>query len=172
MRQPFLPVIACALAALAAGCGLLPQPPGTEAPEAEAREPAEPAVWGKPAGPTAADVENLVHYFGYIRTLAPADLAKEYEAARQAYNRSRSEDSRLRFAMLLSLPAAPFADDSRALDVLDPVLRKGNGRYYSLASMLSTTIQEQKRLNANVQGLQQKLDALKSLERSIIERSR
>jgi hypothetical protein len=166
--RAFLPrVVACALAALAAGCGLLPQAE-TEAPEAEVREP----VWGKPAAPTAADVENLVHYFGYIRTLPPADLAKEYETARQAYNRARSDNSRMRFAMLLSLPNAPFADDSRALDVLDPVLRRGNGRYYPLASMLSTNIQEQKRLNANVQGLQQKLDALKSLERSIIERSR
>jgi hypothetical protein len=38
--------------------------------------------------------------------------------------------------------------------------------------MLGSHIQEQKRLNASVQGLQQKLDALKSLERSIIERSR
>lgn len=169
MRRFLFPGIAAGCLALAAGCGLLP-PADTGAPEVEVREPTVP--WEQPAGPTVTDVENLVQYFSEIRKLAPADLTKEYETARQAYNQARSEYSRVRFAMLLSLPNAPFTDDSRALDVLDPVVRKGNGRYYPLAHMLSTSIQEQKRLNANVQGLQQKLDALKSLERSIIERSR
>ena len=159
MRQVLFPLAAAAFLALAAGCGLLPQTEA-EAPEVEVRE------------PTATDVENLVQYYSHIRKLAPTDLAKEYETARQAYNQGRSEYSRVRFAMLLSLPNAPFTDESRAIDVLEPVVRKGNGRYYPLAHMLSTSIQEQKRLNANVQGLQQKLDALKSLERSIIERSR
>ena len=169
MRHFLSPVIAAAWLALTAGCGLLP-PTDPEAPEIEVREP--PAPWEGPARPAVTDVENLVQYFSEIRKLAPADLTKEYETARQAYNQGRSEYSRVRFAMLLSLPNAPFADDSRALDVLEPIVRKGNGRYYPLAHMLSAGIQEQKRLNANVQGLQQKLDALKSLERSIIERSR
>lgn len=170
MRRLSRAIGACCLA-LSAGCALLP--------EAETREPAEPAPWVEPGGPPATDVENLVQYFSYIRKLPAGDLTREYDTARQAYNRGRSEYSRVRFAMLLSLPSAPFSDDGRALDVLDPVLRKGDGRLYPLAQMLGAHIQEQKRLNeeqkrlnANVQGLQHKLDALKSLERSIIERSR
>ena len=164
MRR-FLPVIAAGALALAGGCALLEQ-------EArEAPEPPEPAPWVQP-GPPGTDVENLVQYYGYIRKLAAADLVREYDTVRQAYNRGRSDYNRVRFAMLLSLPGAPFTDDARAVDVLEPVLRRGNGRFYPLAHLLSANIQEQKRLNASVQGLQQKLDALKSLERSIIERSR
>ena len=160
--------IALSCLALTTGCALM-----TELfPETETREPAEPAPWVQPGGPPATDVENLLQYFGYIRKLPAADLAREHDTARQAYNRARSDYSRVRFAMLLSLPGTTFSDDARALDVLDPVLRKGNGRLYPLAQMLGSHIQEQKRLNASVHGLQQKLDALKSLERSIIERSR
>jgi hypothetical protein len=156
--------------ALAAGCALLGEPEAPEAPEAPEKR--EPAPWVQPGGPPTGDVENLVEYFSYIRKLPAGDLTREYETARQAYNRGRGEYHRVRFAMLLSLPNTPFSDDSRALDVLEPVLRKGEGRLYPLAQMLGSHIQEQKRLNASVQGLQQKLDALKSLERSIIERSR
>ena len=154
--------------ALATGCALL-----TELfPELETREPAEATPWVQPGSPSVTDVESLVLYFGYIRKLSAADLNREYDTARQAYNRGRLDYNRVRFAMLLSLPNTPFNDDGRALDVLEPVVRKGNGRLYPLAQMLGSHIQEQKRLNASVQGLQQKLDALKSLERSIIERSR
>jgi hypothetical protein len=166
MRRLFI-LLCAGYLALAAGCALLSE---AEAPEPP--EPREPAPWVEPGSPPASDVENLVEYFSYIRKLPANDLAREYDTARQAYNRGRSEYNRMRFAMLLSLPSAPFTDEGRALDVLDPVLRKGNGRYYPLAQMLGSHIQEQRRLNASVQGLQQKLDALKSLERSIIERSR
>jgi hypothetical protein len=150
--------------ALAAGCGIFP--------ELETGGPAEPTPWVQPGGLSVTEVESLVLYFGYIRKLSAAELNREYDTARQAYNRGRHDYGRVRFAMLLSLPGTPFNDDGRALDVLEPVLRKGSGRLYPLAEMLGSHIQEQKRLNASVQGLQQKLDALKSLERSIIERSR
>lgn len=155
-------VICIGCAALVAGCDLLP-----------VKEPLEPAPWVQPGGPQpATDVESLVLYFNHIRKLSANDLNREYDAARQAYNRGRYDFNRVRFAMLLSLPNAPFYDDGRALDVLEPVLRNGDGRLLGLAQILGSQIQEQKRLNASVQGLQQKLDALKSLERSIIERSR
>ena len=108
----------------------------------------------------------------FASEVVAADLNREYDTARQAYNRGRLDYNRVRFAMMLSLPNTPFNDDGRALDVLEPIVRKGDGRLYPLAQLLGSQIQEQKRLNASVQGLQQKLDALKSLERSIIERSR
>jgi hypothetical protein len=169
MRLRILLCAGCLL--LASGCAFLAEQE-QEAPADTTRETPEPAPWMQPGGAPVNDVETLVQYFGYIRKLAPADLTREFDGARQEYNRARSEYSRVRFAMLLSLPAAPFNDDGRALDVLEPVLRNGNGRLYPLAQLLGSQIQEQKRLNASVQGLQQKLDALKSLERSIIERSR
>ncbi|MGH8640758.1 MAG: hypothetical protein ACRET6_03545 [Burkholderiales bacterium] len=168
MMRRFQIALCAGWLALVAGCGIFPD----LFPEMQTRDPAEPTPWVQAGSPSVTDVESLVLYFGYIRNLSAADLNREYDAARQAYNRARQDYNRVRFAMLLSLPNTPFNDDGRALDVLEPVVRKGNGRLYPLAQMVGSHIQEQKRLSANVQGLQQKLDALKSLERSIIERSR
>src|SRR5688572_22051652 len=85
--------------ALAGGCALLAE---QEAVDTEARETAEPTPWVQPSSPPVNDVESLVLYFGYIRKLSAADLTREYDVARQAYNRAREDYNRVRFAMLLS----------------------------------------------------------------------
>jgi hypothetical protein len=74
--------------------------------------------------------------------------------------------------MMLSLPGAAFADDARAAGLLETVAKHQGGRLQGLAVVLGAHLQEQQRLAASAQDLQQKLDALKSLERSMIERSR
>jgi len=70
------------------------------------------------------------------------------------------------------VPNTAFYDEPRALDLLDPVARNGDPRLSGLAALLVSQIQERRRLDATAQALQQKLDALKSLERSLIERKR
>ena len=74
--------------------------------------------------------------------------------------------------MVLSLPGTAFYDNPRALGLLDPIAKRDGGRLQGLAAALGAQLQEQQRLAANAQELQQKLDALKSLERSMIEKSR
>ena len=156
----FLLGIGCA--AVIAGCGVL-----------RIAEPLEPAPWVQAGAPLpASDAESLLLYFQHIRKLSGADLSREHEAARQAYARSRTDFSRLRLAMVLSLPDTGFYDDTRALDLCDTVAKHEGGRLQGLALLLGSYLQEQKRLTASAQGLQQKLDALRSLERSMIERSR
>jgi hypothetical protein len=158
--------LACAL--LVAGCELLPY--------FESKEPIEPKESTQSAPvedpQPASDVDSLVLYSQHIRKLSAGDLGREYDTVRQAYNRERNAFNRVRLAMVLTVPNTSFYDESRAIDLLEPVVRESNGRLQPLALMLISYLQEQKRLNANVQGLQQKLDALKSLERSLIERSR
>jgi len=144
------------------GCALLLGP-----------ESREPAPWVPASAPQpASDAESLLLYFQHLRKLSAPELGREHESARQGYNRARSDFNRLRFAMVLSLPNATFNDDGRALDLLEPVARNSSARLQGLALVLSTHLQEQKRLSASVQGLQQKLEALRSLERSMIERTR
>jgi hypothetical protein len=156
----FLLGIGCAVAV--AGCGVL-----------RIAEPLEPAPWVQAGAPRpASDADSLLLYFQHIRKLSGADLSREHEAARQAYARSRTDFGRLRLAMVLSLPGTAFNDDTRALDLCDTVAKHEGGRLQGLAVLLGSHLQEQKRLTASAQGLQQKLDALKSLERSMIERSR
>ncbi len=149
-------------AAVVAGCGVL-----------RIAGPLEPAPWVQAGAPQpASDAESLLLYFQHIRKLSGADVSREHEAARQAYARARTDFNRVRLAILLSLPGTAFNDDARALDLCDRVAKHEGGRLQGLALLLGSYLQEQKRLTANALGLQQKLDALKSLERSMIERSR
>jgi hypothetical protein len=120
----------------------------------------------------ASDAESLLLYFQHVRKLSGADLSREHDAARQAYARARTDFNRVRLAIALSLPGTSFYDETRALDLYDTVAKHEGGRLQGLALLLGWHLQEQKRLTASAQGLQQKLDALRSLERSMIERSR
>lgn len=154
-------------AALAGACAPLPP-----AEKEDPRRADRPAAVVRPGTPVQSDVESLLAYHQQLKSLSGAELGREHENARQAYVRSRTEFNRVRFAMTLSLPNTAFSDDGRALELLEPVSRNFNGQLHGLATLLVTHLQERKRLDASVQGLQQKLDALKSLERSMIERKR
>lgn len=156
----FLLGIGCA--AVVSGCGVL-----------RIAEPLEPAPWVQAGTPQpASDAESLLLYFQHIRKLSGAEVSREHEAARAAYARARTDFNRVRLAMVLSLPGTAFYDDARAFDLCDTVAKHDGGRLQGLALLLGSHLQEQRRLTASAQELQQKLDALKSLERSMIERSR
>ena len=171
-----------AFAALAlAGCVAVEKPasvptePSREAAATTGRAPARPQTF-EPAGrPTEA--EALIAEFQRLRRLPGNDLAREQDAARQAFSQSRSDAARVRLAMTLTLPGSPANEESRALELLDPLVRNPGSALYGLALLMASYIQEQRRLGGQVQalqqnmhGLQQKLDALKSLERSLSER--
>lgn len=126
-----------------------------------------------------------------LRRLPPAEVAREQEAARQSFHQARSDAARIRLAMTVSLPGSPPAEELRALELLDPLVKNASAPLHGLAFLFSTFIQEQRRLASlvqglqqnlqglqqnnqalqqNVHGLQQKLDALRTLERSLSER--
>lgn len=161
MKNRFL-LLGFGCAAALAGCGVV-----------KMVEPTEPAPWVQPGSrQPASDVESLLLYFQHIRTLAGPEAGREHEAARQAYARSRTDFNRIRLAMILSLPGTAFTDEARAVDLLETVAKHQGARLQGLAVVLGASLKEQQQLAANAQALQQKLDALKSLERSMIERSR
>ena len=114
---------------------------------------------------------------GYQRWQAmPAeDLRLEFTAANDAYATAQGDAERLRLALLLSLPGAPFRDDGRALSVLEPVATPGAaGPLRELALIVRSQLAERLRAVRDEQKrseeLSQKLDALRKLERSLIER--
>ena len=165
MRRELAMVVACSLLA---GCELLPveeSAPVSEDPIAVREDPI------RTERPRAqSEAENLLAYYQHVRKLPATELGKEHDMARQAYTLARSDYNRVRLAMLLSLPGTAVSDEPRALDLLDPVAKNPAGELHGLALLLATNLQERKRLDASAQGLQQKLDALRSLERSMIER--
>lgn len=155
----------CALASsLVAGCG------GVRNNESSSVRPAVTAVTAPAPAPVSArpasDNDKLLAYYEHVRKLAPAELTKEHDTVRALYANANSDYVRVRYAMLLSVPGAAFSDDTRALEALEPLLRNPGAALHSLAFIVSAQIQEQRR----GQGLQQKLEALKSLEKSLSER--
>ena len=154
-------------------------PPVIAAPEADQTpSPPKPQIYHR-----ASEVEILMTEFERLRRLPAAEIVREQEAARQAFNQSRSDPARVRYAMTMSVPGAGN-DEVRALDVLDPLVKNATAPLHGLAFLMAAYIQDMRRLvsqvqglqqNAqglqqNVQALQQKLDALRSLERSLSER--
>lgn len=174
MKRPAL-LLSVAISLLAAGCGALRGPDraiepcvdcaaaaGAETTPEKGSEPWIKTGSARPAG----HAESLLIYFEYLRKLPAAERAKDHDTARQLYMKSRSDFNRVRFAISLAVPGTSFNDDARALDTLEPLLRNQDAALHKVAFIVSAQIQEQRRS----QSLQQKLDALKSLEKSLVER--
>jgi hypothetical protein len=136
--------------------------------EVETRGPAPAVEMRRPV----SDVESLLLYYQHIGRLKEIQLERELEIARTAHASVSSDFNRVRLAMVLGLPNTPLSDNARALELLEPVVKNQSGEFSALASLLTAQLQERKRLDANTQDLQKKLDALKSLERSMMERKR
>jgi hypothetical protein len=111
------------------------------------------------------DATKVLAYYAQVRQLSGPDLVREHESARRALAKSRSDSNRVRYALLLTLPGAAAGEDPREL--LEPVARNSDSALRGLATLMMTFLQEQRRLETNAQGLQQKLDALLTLERNM-----
>lgn len=188
-----------------ASCAAAPPAPAPAVPAPAAAEPAKPEplpvtpvpvpavviVQSPPQSPVQAPVAApavnedeqqalalLADLQRYV--LDPAeDLKRELAAANGALVRTRNDASRIRVAMLLTLPAAGPPDDARALSLLEPVVARtgSSSPLKQIAALLYAQIvergrsvrEEQKRTAA----AQEKLDALRAVERSLLlERSR
>lgn len=164
----------------------VPKQPTVSAPAPAARTPPPRIAESK-----SSELEMLLAEFERLRRLPPAELAREQELARTSYMQSKSDAARVKWAMSSSGPGAAPADELRALELLDPLVKNPASPLHGLAFVLSAAIQEQRRLASLVQGLQQnlqglhqnnqalqqsvhglqqKLDALRTLERSLTER--
>ena len=75
--------------------------------------------------------------------------------------------------MLLSLPGTPFADEAKAAGLLEPLVSEGarqRGPMQQFAGLLHAQISERVREQRRATQLKEQLDALKDVERKIIER--
>lgn len=130
-------------------------------------------------------------YFDQLRQLSPAELAKETERVRKNYARDKSPFYQMQYAVVLSVPGG---DSRHALQLLEPLVKDAKRRdhsLYFLASLLYAGIVERLRMEAQMQTqasqlqanaaalqaqtlradeLQNKLDALKDIERKMMQR--
>ena len=164
-------LLACAVALLA-GCAATPW---TSAPGD--------SYWIKPgARQPGSRVASLLAYADHVRGLSHAESAREHERMRQVFAASvdRSSFHRIQFALLLAVSAAPGRDLVHARQLLEPPLKEDGGEadlrrfaaylYAAIGDLLDAErrYREEQRRSSS---LEQKLEALKSIEQRIIQRT-
>jgi hypothetical protein len=138
----------------------------TEMPAAAAQEaPEEPDCT-----PPPDDAGKLLTYFEHLKKLDVLKMQHEMDTATAAFTRTHSDYNRIRLAMLYTLPDTGFADSGQAVKLLEPVVKKPDAPLHALGLLVMSYTRDQIRLSTTAQGLQQKLDALKSLDKTLIER--
>ncbi len=109
------------------------------------------------------------------------EIRKDYAAAQASYNKERTLVNRLRVAWYSSLLGSAAGDDARLLGLLEPLVAKTGGfanghPLRPVAEVLIAQVNERARQvreqKKNVDELQQKLDALKAIEKQLLDRER
>jgi hypothetical protein len=129
------------------------------------------------------DVLALIAQTNRFAGLPGDDQKKDMNAASQSFAKDRSAVSRLRLALFLSLPGTPFTDEARALTLLEPLVAGGPAprgmplRQFAglVHTDLGERVREQRRsalLREQSAQMKEQLEALRAIERSIIERGK
>ncbi|HKW37102.1 MAG TPA: hypothetical protein VJO54_04765 [Burkholderiales bacterium] len=155
-------VAALALAVSLTGCanlwpGVVPAPGG----DAHARDERE-----------SRQVVELIGYAQRVAGLEADGQQRELNASSQVFSKDRSAYGRVRLALLLSLPGTAFCDEPKAAGLLEPLVQKETaaGPMHQFAGLLYTQISERVREQRRASQYKEQLDALKDVERKIIER--
>ncbi|MFV2055113.1 MAG: hypothetical protein ACC707_01545 [Thiohalomonadales bacterium] len=134
-------------------------------------------------------VITLLRYSRFISEMSEADLNKEFDKIDATNNVEYSNRGLLKMVVLLSLPKSEFYDERRAEGILNDFINDGKNNTPALteyAHLLLSNLKlredhwklyddlHQKLTNERAQRkkLQQKLDELKSIEKSITKRQK
>ena len=165
------PAALLAVAALAA-CAQLQAP----APVQSRREPPQTTAPPPVAAPSveteeARQVSELLGYYQRVAQLGPEDQKRELATAMQAFNRERSNASRIRLALLYVMPGTSFQDEARAAQLLEPVAASGGGgAVRQFASLLHAQVTERMKTQKRADQLKEQVDALRAIEKQLIDR--
>jgi hypothetical protein len=150
-------------ASVLAGCAAILGPGASpELPGAAARERDE-----------SRQVVALIDYTHIVARLLPEEQQRELNASSQMFSKDRGDYGRVRLALLLALPGTAFGDESRAASLLEPLAGaapQSPGPLRQFAGLLYGQISERLREQRRAAQLKEQLDALKAIERKIIER--
>jgi len=149
-----------------------------------------------PGADEAAGVNEIVSRTVAAVRAPATEQQRALRLAQEAYRRDRSIANRLRLATLLATLPAPLRDDAAAYSLLKPLAAaRGDSPYASFGALLAGQIAERQRLareseravkgseraakeyersaqaaEERAQRLLEQLNALKSIERGIVER--
>jgi hypothetical protein len=129
---------------------------------------------------------QIMHYSRIMQSYPRARLKDEFKRAATALADNPDTANQLRMAILLSIPNTSFKNEKRAMQMLSRIVNDGkqSSKLQEYAYLLLDTLQQRgevmqinKELSEELQAerqkrvqLQQKLDALKSIEKSISQR--
>jgi hypothetical protein len=133
-----------------------------------------------PVSTEAREVLELLRYYERLNFMSIEEQRQELTAAQAAFDQQSGEFQRLRLALVLALPKAPWRDDSRLLLILnsfEPPNDKVSERR-ELALLIQKLVLERQRIQREerallrderkkVDELQQKIEALRSIDRDI-----
>jgi hypothetical protein len=153
---------AFALTVALAGCAnLWPGVTSTSDGDSSAREERE-----------SRQVVELIGYAQRVAALQLEEQQRELNASSQIFSKDRGAYGRVRLALVLSLPGTPFSDEPKAAGLLEPVVSKDTaaGPMQQFAGLLYAQVSERVREQRRATQLKEQLDALKNVERKIMER--
>ena len=120
-------------------------------------------------------VIELIAYTQRVAALQAEEQQRELNASTQLLSKDRGAYGRVRLALLLALPGTAFNDDTRAASLLESLAGAGvsespPGPMQQFAGLLHAQISERLREQRRTVQLKEQLEALKAVERNIIER--
>jgi len=120
-------------------------------------------------------VIELIAYAQRVAALQAEEQQRELNASTQMLSKDRGAYVRVRLALLLALPGTAFNDDTRAAGLLESLAGAGAsesppGPMQQFAGLLYAQISERLREQRRTIQLKEQLEALKAVERNILER--
>jgi len=116
-------------------------------------------------------VVELIGYAQRVAGLGADEQQRELNASSQIFSKDRGAYSRVRLALVLSVPGTAFIDEPKAAGLLEPLVSKdAAGPMQQFAGLLHVQLAERMREQRRATQLKEQLDALKDVERKIIER--
>ena len=168
------------LAFLLTGCVHAPRNANDAPPAPPEKEIAVPMVIEVPAPEDMRRLAELVAYAQRVAHMSADEQKREYAAANQAFGRDKTVYARVRLGLLLSLPGTAMQDDVRAAALLEPYANSSqgngngnaqtNGGLRPFAALLHANLIERIRTQRRADQLKDQLEALRAVERSIIDR--
>lgn len=143
------------IASLLAGCGSLPA--------------------SLVANDESRQVADLIAYALRTSAFNPEDQRRELRDANKAYAADHRDYSRVRLALLLSLPGTSITDEARAAALLDPSAEKATGTepgaLRQFGRLLHAQVSGRLRETRKAALLKEQIDALRAIDRTISERT-
>lgn len=118
----------------------------------------------------------LLAYANRVASLDAGAQRRERDWAQAAHTREKSAAARVRLGLLYALPASAMQDDARALALLEGTADGAPGPAVGeVARFAAAQVRERQRQVADEQKrtemVKQQLEALKAIERSLLERA-